>query len=269
MPAIEAPPSAGRRDALVLARGYTPAARALDWVAVLTFGAVLLWLLVRLWPAVLASPWWALSAALLGYLAADLISGLVHWGADTWCSVDLPVLGRTFLRPFREHHLDPTAITRHDFVETNGNSCLFSFPLLVLAVFLAPQSPEDQNPFWSTFLGALVFWVMCTNQFHKWAHTAFPRAPVAWLQRWHLVLPPAHHATHHAYPFTRSYCITTGWMNGPLNALGVFPTLERAITALTGALPRADDLGPAGARATAPEPGHAAATARRTVSPGS
>lgn len=267
MPAMDAPPAAGRRDALVLARGYTSAARALDWGSILVFGALLLWLVVRLWPAMRASPWWALSAALLGYLAADLISGLVHWGADTWCSVDLPVLGRSFLRPFREHHLDPTAITRHDFAETNGNNCLVSLPVLALAVFLAPQNPEDQNPFWSAFLGALVFWVMCTNQFHKWAHTAFPRAPVTWLQRCHLVLPPAHHATHHAYPYTRSYCITTGWMNGPLNALGVFPALEGALTALTGALPRADDLGPAGARATTPEP--APAAAHRTVAPGS
>jgi ubiquitin-conjugating enzyme E2 variant len=252
------------RDAAVLARGYTRQVRTLELGSIITFAALLVWLVVHLWPALHHSPWWLLTAALAGYLAADFLSGLVHWGADTWCSVDVPVLGKALLRPFREHHLDPTAITRHDFVETNGNNCLVSLPTLALALVLSPSNPEEQNPFWSAFLGAIVLWVMFTNQFHKWAHLEAPRGVVALLQRLHLVLPPAHHATHHTYPFTRSYCITTGWMNGPLNWMGFFPTLECWITALTGALPRRDDLGAARALASAPEAPRTEAWGQRT-----
>ena len=80
--------------------------------------------------------------------------------------------------------------------------------------------------------------------------TCRSRPPLlAHLQRWHLILPPAHHALHHTRPFTSHYCITTGWLNWPLGWARFFPALEWCITACTGALPRRDDLDARGRRA--------------------
>lgn len=100
---------------------------------------------------------------------------LVHWGADTWGSVDLPVFGAAFIRPFREHHIDPTSITRHDFIETNGdNFMLPTLPLLYLYYKLV-SSPT----FYVAHVGAIYFtfllaiFVAMTNQIHKWSHTYF------------------------------------------------------------------------------------------------
>ena len=220
------------------------AIRSLDWTSLLSYGALLCWLGVRLGPEIPRRPWLVLTAALLAYIAADLVSGVVHWAADSWGSPDLPVVGPALLRPFREHHRDPLAITRHDFVETNGNNCLGSLPALALAIWLSPGGDGTGSVFFAAFLGALVIWMLLTNQFHKWAHLPSQPPPLlAALQRWHLILPPAHHALHHARPFTSHYCITTGWLNWLLGWTRIFPALEWCITACTGALPRRDDLG--------------------------
>ena len=46
----------------------------------------------------------------------DFISGLVHWGCDTWGKFTTPIVGPTLIRTFRMHHVDPQDITIHNFI---------------------------------------------------------------------------------------------------------------------------------------------------------
>ncbi len=189
-------------------------------------GAIALFALLAawsLWRLCSATQLYAVAVLLValpaGWLAADLLSGLLHWTLDSFGSASTPLVGRAFIRPFREHHADPEAMTRHDFIETHGASCLAALPFLVAACAM----PLDA---WTWILGqALLLCValgaLFTNQCHKWAHldeSATPPA-VRWAQRARLVLPREHHRLHHTAPFDSHFCMSSGWLNAPLNRL--------------------------------------------------
>ncbi len=199
---------------------YGRGQRVLEYASIALFALLAAW---SLWRLAQASGAWLplvlIVTTACGWLAADLLSGLLHFAFDTWGSASTPLIGRAFIRPFREHHADPEAMARHDFVETHGASCLAALPLLAVCAAL----PFDSG---AAILGqglllCIAFGALATNQCHKWAHmeeAATPRL-VQLAQRWRLALPREHHLRHHTSPFDSNFCMSCGWMNAPLNAL--------------------------------------------------
>ena len=200
--------------------------------------SLLAMLAVRIALAVSGS-WWTLPAIVAGIALADLLSGVVHWCADTWGDDDLPVIGRRLLKPFRLHHVDPDDFLRRSFIDANGDVAFAAMvPLLALLTMPLDGAVADLFVTIGFALCAVGMW---TNQIHQWAHMRVPPRPIAWLQDAGLLLGRDDHAEHHGGAFDRHYCITTGWWNRPLEMVGFFRRLESAITALTGARPREDD----------------------------
>jgi hypothetical protein len=226
------------------AGGYTRSHRIYETVGILLATAAGGTLTVKLVQAPRVSGWWVPLTMLAGMLAADFISGFVHWLFDTWGSTDTPVVGGLAIRTFREHHTDATAITRHDFIETNGHNIALTILPSVGGCFAL-----ERGTFGATLLAMallfMTFFVSITSQIHKWAHSPVPPRVVRGLQRAGLIIDARHHNRHHVAPHSTHYCITSGWMNGPLRMVRFFETLERIISATTGAIPR-------GAEATMP-----------------
>ena len=240
-----------QRDRHVLRQGYGPAVRMFEIASITVYAATMAWLLLEIAPRIVRSPFLAFAAFMVGFVAADFTSGFVHWTADTWGMPEWPIIGKALIRPFREHHVDQKEITRHGFVETNGNNCFISIPAAAGAALL----PDDTVWF---FVAAMTF-AMClaifgTNQFHKWAHMNAPPGIARLLQRANLILPPEHHAVHHAAPYAKYYCITVGWLNEALFRFRFFQTLEKVIARVTGLIPREDDIGKRAALVVAQQP---------------
>jgi len=209
---------------------YSRSHRALEIVSIAFTFVTLAWLGVRVATTCTTAGDWLMVgvATVLGYIVADFLSGVVHWAGDTVGDETTPVFGANFVKPFRYHHVDPQDITRHDFIETNGNNCIVVVPVLALLLLVTPRS-TGWFFFTCTAVAFTCWFVFCTNQFHKWAHQDQPAGWVRALQRAGLILSPEHHAIHHASPQDKAYCITVGWMNPLLDRIAFFRALESLI----------------------------------------
>jgi plasmanylethanolamine desaturase len=179
-----------------------------------------------------------LALVVLGIFAADLVSGLVHWAADTWGSKDWPLIGERLIEPFRVHHVNPRDICRRDMVDLNGDIAILSLPILVWALYLPMQGSRHTVE----FVAAFVAFTLPTNLIHRWAHAGRDAPWIArLLQQSGLILTPRTHHPHHRPPFDRDYCIVNGWCNPALRAIRFWRGAEWLVSKLSGAEPRADD----------------------------
>jgi len=214
------------------------AARLLSALFILAALVLLGLALYRIATQASLSPAVCLVLVLAGWVLADFLSGLLHWLADTWGRIDMPIIGRRLLHPFRVHHVNPRDILDRGFLDLNGDVAAVCLPFLALALWLPMASPSMQAA--ALLLTATAGFALPTNQIHQWAHMPNPPRGVRVLQALRLVLTPRGHARHHANPAGGHYCITTGWCNAPLTATGFYTALESGITAVTGWKPRSD-----------------------------
>jgi len=150
-----------------------------------------------------------LGAALVAsWLAADAMSGLVHYFADNHGSPDWPVLGDALIRPFREHHEHPERLLEHGVLERSGGPALLGCSVLGLAL-LVPGPALAQVGMLGFSLGLGGFTAL-TNEVHALAHRPIVPRWVRFLQRRGILLSPELHSLHHEGSHDTHYCITSG-----------------------------------------------------------
>lgn len=157
---------------------------------------------------------------ILGWLLADLLTGVFHWWEDSFCTEDSPLIGKWLIAPNRLHHIEPLAFTKHGFWARNLASIVVSAG--IGGVWLAIFGPSAW--LFSAFVGTSI-----SNEVHFYAHCpARTSALVRVLQQTGLFQSPKGHAAHHRPPQKTNFCVLSDWLNPLLGAVDAWGRLERA-----------------------------------------
>lgn len=172
-------------------------------------------------------------AAVLGYVLADLASGVFHWSVDNYGSDKTPVFGGV-IAAFQGHHMYPWTITKREFCNNIHKVATPAIP--VQALWLMAPLPGSVD----VFLAVFSTLVILSQQFHSWSHSRKSQlsAPVIALQDAGVLISRKAHGQHHRLPFDGNYCIVSGAWNTYLDKNAIFKDLEVAIFERTKVEPR-------------------------------
>jgi len=167
-----------------------------------------------------------LTYTLSAWLAADLVTGAVHWWEDRYGDPSWPIVGRHVVQPNILHHREPRAFLAGNIVERNWTAAAPA--LLVAAAFAAA------GWWWLALVG---LFAACANEVHAWSHQRCSR-PVRALQLLGVLASAEDHARHHRSPFRSDFCVLTGWLNPLLESIRFWRGVEYVIGSTLGIWPR-------------------------------
>lgn len=168
---------------------------------------------------------------LLVVLAADFVSGLVHWTEDTFWTESTPLLGAWIVAPNELHHRNGRAFLSKGWLESSWELVLASAAIVVFAACFDVLT-------WHMWLFAVLS--ANANQVHKWSHrTDRELSPfLRRLRRFHVLPSFEHHARHHRGAKDVHYCTLTELVNPLLDATRFWRALERVFGRRSHGRPR-------------------------------
>ncbi|KAL2523689.1 Fatty acid desaturase 4 [Abeliophyllum distichum] len=173
-------------------------------------------------------------AGFIGYVLADLGSGIYHWGIDNYGDSETPFFG-TQIEAFQGHHKWPWTITRRQFANNlHALARAVTFTVIPLDLIC------NDNAVLHGFVGVCSGCIMFSQQFHAWAHctkSKLPAAVVA-LQDAGILVSRSQHAAHHRPPYNNNYCIVSGVWNEILDNSKFFEAMEMILFFKLGVRPR-------------------------------
>lgn len=156
---------------------------------------------------------------ILGWLLADLLTGIFHWWEDRYGREEWPIIGPWIIAPNKLHHAAPLAFIEGGFWGRNRASITASLVVGLAWVSLAGPSILMV----ATLLGGAL-----SNEVHRYAHQPSSAGPIIRiLQQTGVLQSPKGHAAHHRPPQDTQFCVLTDWLNPTLEALGFWRRLER------------------------------------------
>lgn len=167
------------------------------------------------------SSYWSIALGLIAaYFILDLLSGCAHIMLDHLLRFDTPIIGPV-AKGFNLHHLVPTDLTYITLAQLIKPVIVTAYPVLTVLGLLSYLIG-------SSFGIWLFFGTTCLSLFgqpiHRLAHMETPSQNrfIRFLQRYHIILAPEDHQSHHRDGEQTHFCIFSGQFNTLLNKIAPF-----------------------------------------------
>ncbi len=164
----------------------------------------------------------------VSWVAADFVSGVIHWAEDRYAREGWPVIGPLIAIPNIVHHNKPQAFLEGSYWHRNYTTIVPAFAAMLLCLCFAAT-----RDWWLTLL-----FLSQANEIHAWAHQQGKLNPVITiLQDMGVLQSPRQHAEHHRSPHMVCYCVMSNWLNPALDAIQFWDGIEYVLR-IFGAQPR-------------------------------
>lgn len=158
---------------------------------------------------------------LIGWLLADLLSGIFHWWQDRFSSESWLVIGAWLIAPARLHHIKPLFFLQNNFMQRTRASIIAAGLLGAIWWYVAGPS---------VVLFTTVIGLSLATEVHRLTHAPKLAGPVlSVLQEIGIIQSVKGHALHHRPPQNRNFCALTDWLNPALEAMDVWNRAERLL----------------------------------------
>lgn len=162
---------------------------------------------------------WVAGQLFLLWLAADLITGAVHWWQDTYGNPHWPILGKYVVKPNLVHHVDPRAMIRISYWKRVGASVVAG--AIIIGLLWACNRCS-----WQAIVG--VIFATQGNEIHAMGHRTDKENGriILFLQKIGIIQRRKTHGWHHKAPYDTNFCVMTEFLNPLLNRIDVWNKLE-------------------------------------------
>ena len=165
---------------------------------------------------------WRVFQIFLLWIAADFITGVIHWWEDTYGNPNWPIIGKYVVEPNLIHHKQPTKLLEGSYWNRIDTS--FFAVAAIGAIFWLFGLHSWQ-------IAVCLLFCMQGNEIHAMTHRPdrLNGKVVLFLQKTGIFQSKKMHRWHHKAPYETNFCIMSDFVNPILNVVGFWRKLEYLI----------------------------------------
>jgi Kua-ubiquitin conjugating enzyme hybrid localisation domain. len=162
---------------------------------------------------------WYVSQVFLLWIAADFITGIIHWWEDTYGNPNWPIIGKHVVEPNLVHHKQPAKLLEGSYWN-RINTSFFAAMIIGGVLWLFGWYS------WQVVV-CLLFCVQ-GNEIHAMSHRPdkVNGKAILFLQKTGILQSKKMHRWHHKAPYETNFCIMSDFTNPVLNKIGFWRKLE-------------------------------------------